>query len=68
MGRNGTANGERTAALRQADVLERRELGVTGRRRRRERASCLVEALRASGDFGCFIHRISGGLVRGRFS
>ena len=31
-------------------------------------ASIIVEALRARGDFACFIHRISGGLARGRFS
>ncbi|MGA9578645.1 MAG: hypothetical protein WBV90_13620 [Terrimicrobiaceae bacterium] len=31
-------------------------------------ASIIVEALRARGDFACFINRISGGLARGRFS
>ena len=49
-------------------ILERCELCVTGRRRKRERAGGLVEALRARGDVGRFIHRISGGLARGQFS
>ena len=49
-------------------ILERREFGVTGRRRRRECASGVVEALRARGDVRCFVHRISGELARGQFS
>jgi hypothetical protein len=40
-------------------VLEWPDLGVTGRRRQRERASDLIEALRARGDVGCFSHRVS---------
>ena len=49
-------------------ILERRELCVTSRRRKRECAGGLVEALRARGDVCSFIHRISGGLARGQFS
>jgi len=44
-------------------VLDRRKLGVTDRQRRRECASGIVEALRARGDVGCLVHRISGGLA-----
>lgn len=59
---------ERCALLPQLydAIFERRQLGVTARRREFEVANRFVEALRARGGFCRFAHTIESGLAAGR--